>query len=61
MKLIIDTEKRILEADSNKIDFDVLKALGKDGYPEGTYFKILKRADDGAVIIQRFYPSETSE
>ncbi|MCJ7828628.1 MAG: hypothetical protein MUP81_02675 [Dehalococcoidia bacterium] len=57
MQITIDTEKRCIEAGGIKYSFELFGSLGKDGFPEGTYFQIGKR-EDGMLLVSRFEPPE---
>ena len=56
MRITIIPEEHCIEAEGIKYSFELFGQFGKDGIPEGTYFKLDKRKD-GAVTIIRYDPT----
>jgi len=56
MRITIIPEERCIEAEGIKYSFELFGKFGIDGFPEGTYFKIDKRSEDGVITILRYDP-----
>jgi hypothetical protein len=53
-------EQQWVEVAGIKYAYQFFKELGMAGMAEGQEFRILKRAENGYLEIQRFYNEETS-
>ena len=56
MRITIIPEEHCIECEGIKYSFDMFGKFGADGFPEGTYFQIVKR-EDGMITITRFFPT----
>lgn len=55
MRITIIPEEYCIEAGGIKYSFELFGNLGRDGFPDGTYFQLVRR-DDGMLTITRYDP-----
>lgn len=55
MRITVIPEENCIECNGVKYAYEMFEHLGIDGFPKGTYFKLINRKD-GMITVRRFEP-----